>query len=63
MMMNYFTNEKYEVLEQIFKHQDEHLTQESLGHFLSFSRRKVNEIMQDLKQHGYIEKYKTDNTK
>ena len=56
MMMNYFTNEKYEVLEEIFKHQDEHLTQESLGHFLSFSRRKVNEIMKDLKEHGYIEK-------
>lgn len=56
MMMKEFANEKYLVLEQIFKHQNEHLTQESLGHFLSFSRRKVNEIMQDLKQHGYIEK-------
>lgn len=56
MMMNYFTNEKYEVLEQIFKHQDEHLTQEALGHFLCFSRRKVNEIMNDLINEGYIQK-------
>ena len=56
MMMKEFANEKYLVLEQIFKHQNEYVTQQSLGHFLSFSRRKVNEIMKDLKAQGYIEK-------
>ena len=56
MMMKEFANEKYLVLEQIFKHQNEYVTQQSLGHFLSFSQRKVNEIMKDLKAQGYIEK-------
>ena len=27
-----------------------------MDHFLAFSRRKVNEIMKDLKAQGYIEK-------
>lgn len=56
MDIHYFVNEKFLILEQVYAHQEEHITQESLGHFLSFSRRKVNEIMKDLKAQGYIEK-------
>ena len=56
MDIHYFVNEKFLILEQVYAHQEEHITQEALGHFLCFSRRKVNEIMNNLINEGYIQK-------
>lgn len=61
-MLDYFVNDKYKVLECMFKRQISvnginivKLSQQEIADILSFTKPKVNAIIAELKNNGYIE--------
>lgn len=60
-MLDYFANDKYRVLECMFKRQISvngenvvKLSQQEIADILSFTKPKVNSIIADLKKDGYL---------
>ncbi len=60
-MSDFFVNDKYKVLECMAQRQivvnDEYvikLSQQEIADILGFTKTKVNTIIRELKQHGYI---------
>lgn len=61
VVLDYFVNEKYKVLECMFKRQIlvgfekvVKLSQQEIADILSFTKPKVNAIIADLKKDGYL---------